>query len=339
MTGVVPTADAFSGFGHSATVIIALVLIVSRALINSGVIELLERHLVSATRSLGAHIGIMSALAAGLSAVMNNVAALAVLMSVDLQAAAKANRSPALTLMPLSFASILGGMITLIGTPPNIIIAEYRGDALGEPFRMFDFAPVGLACAMAGVLFVATLGWRLIPRDCALHDSGKELHELGEYIAELKVFEIFLRIERSASVVKGILDLWTVVEYQRQSPEFASAVSTTDCIRQIENDGRPNERRLPVGTGSGYLWRAVTLSTYVQREGGVIVEFETIGLSRRFPRMLGWIIEPIARRLGRGSAADSLRQLRRAVTGDVQEATRNGADVVSVPLPSSWCSQ
>ena len=84
MTGVVPAADAFSGFGHSATVIIALVLIVSRALINSGVIELLGRHLVSATRSLGAHIGIMSAVAAGLSAVINNVAALAVLMPVDL---------------------------------------------------------------------------------------------------------------------------------------------------------------------------------------------------------------------------------------------------------------
>ncbi len=187
MTGVVPAADAFSGFGHSATVIIALVLIVSRALINSGVIELLGRHLVSATRGLGAHIGIMSAVAAGLSAVINNVAALAVLMPVDLQAAAKANRSPALTLMPLSFASILGGMITLIGTPPNIIIAEYRNDALGEPFGMFDFAPVGLACAMAGVLFVTTLGWRLIPGDRALHDSGKELRELGEYIAELKV--------------------------------------------------------------------------------------------------------------------------------------------------------
>ena len=187
MTGVVPAADAFSGFGHSATVIIALVLIVSRALINSGVIELLGRHLVSATRSLGAHIGIMSAVAAGLSAVINNVAALAVLMPVDLQAAAKANRSPALTLMPLSFASILGGMITLIGTPPNIIIVEYRNDALGEPFGMFDFAPVGLACAMAGVLFVTTLGWRLIPGDRALHDSGKELRELGEYIAELKV--------------------------------------------------------------------------------------------------------------------------------------------------------
>jgi di/tricarboxylate transporter len=168
-------------------VIIALVLIVSRALTNSGVIELIGRHLVSASRSLGAHISVMSAVAAGLSAVMNNVAALAVLMPVELQASSKANRSPALTLMPLSFASILGGMITLIGTPPNIIIAEFRNDELGEPFRMFDFAPVGLTCAVVGVLFVATVGWRLIPRERAIHDTGKELYELGEYLAELKV--------------------------------------------------------------------------------------------------------------------------------------------------------
>jgi di/tricarboxylate transporter len=187
IAGVVPIDGAFSGFSHSATVIIALVLIVSRALTNSGVIEFIGRHLGSTSSSLSAHIGVMSAVAAGLSAVMNNVAALAVLMPVELQASSKANRSPALTLMPLSFASILGGMITLIGTPPNIIIAEFRNDELGEPFGMFDFAPVGLACAVVGVLFTATVGWRLIPRERALHDTGRELHEFGEYLAELKV--------------------------------------------------------------------------------------------------------------------------------------------------------
>ncbi len=189
LTGVVPTADAFSGFGHSATVIVALVLMVSRGLTNSGVIELIGRHLVSASRSLSAHIGVMSAVAAGLSAIMNNVAALAVLMPVDLQAATKSGRSPALTLMPLSFASILGGMITLIGTPPNIIVAEYRGDALGEPFAMFDFAPVGLTTAAVGILFIVTIGWRLIPRERTIPDVREELHELGEYVTELKVSE------------------------------------------------------------------------------------------------------------------------------------------------------
>ena len=185
--GVVPKEEAFSGFGHPATVIIALVLIVSRALSNSGAIELLARYVVDASRSLAAHISIMSGLAAGLSAVMNNVAALALLMPIDLQAAAKAKRSPALTLMPISFASILGGMITLIGTPPNIVIAEFRGDALGESFRMFDFAPVGLVCAVIGVLFIALIGWRLIPAARSEHDGEQGHFDLEAYIAELRV--------------------------------------------------------------------------------------------------------------------------------------------------------
>lgn len=189
LTGVVPKEEAFSGFGHPATIIIALVLVVSRGLSNSGVIEWLGRYIVDASRRLAAHIGVMSALAASLSAVMNNVAALALLMPVDLQAASKSGRSPSLTLMPLSFASILGGMITLIGTPPNIIIAEYRNDAFGESFRMFDFAPVGLACAVIGVIYVALIGWRLLPKSVGGDDAGKKLFELADYIAELRVPE------------------------------------------------------------------------------------------------------------------------------------------------------
>ncbi len=189
LTGLVPKDEAFSGFGHPATVIIALVLVISRGLSNSGAIELIARYLIDASRKLSTHITIMSGLAAALSALMNNVAALALLMPVDLQAAKKAGRSPALTLMPLSFASILGGMITLIGTPPNIVIAEFRGDALGESYRMFDFAPVGLACAVVGVAYVALIGWRLLPGDRRSADAGKELFNLADYIVEVRVPE------------------------------------------------------------------------------------------------------------------------------------------------------
>ena len=187
--GVVPADQAFSGFGHPATVIVALVLIVSRALSNSGVVEWIGRFAVSTARGLATHIGIMAGIAASLSAVMNNVAALALLMPVDLQAASKAQRSPALSLMPLSFASILGGMITLIGTPPNIIIAAYRAESLGEPFAMFDFAPVGIVCAVAGIIFVTVIGWRLIPHARSEHDSGKELFNLAEYVSEVEISE------------------------------------------------------------------------------------------------------------------------------------------------------
>jgi len=186
--GVIPKEEVFAGFGHPATVIIALVLIISYGLHSSGAIEVLARHLVDASRGLGLHIAGMSAIAAALSAVMNNVAALALLMPVDMQAAARARRSPAITLMPLSFASILGGMVTLIGTPPNVVIATFREQALGTPYKMFDFAPVGLAVALVGVAYVTLVGWRLIPLERRAHDSAKELKdELLGYIAEGEV--------------------------------------------------------------------------------------------------------------------------------------------------------
>ena len=183
--GVVPTKDAFSGFGHPATLIVALVLVVSAGLVRSGAVFLITRTMVDASRSLGAHIALMGAIGGVLSAFMNNVAALALLMPVDVQTARKAGREPGLSLMPLSFATILGGMVTLIGTPPNIIIASIRGEALGEPFHMFDFAPVGGVTAIAGLIFVALIGWRLIPQPESTENGSDPMEEFGLYVAEL----------------------------------------------------------------------------------------------------------------------------------------------------------
>ncbi|WP_127557389.1 SLC13 family permease [Nioella ostreopsis] len=186
--GLVPASDAFAGFGHPATLVVALVLVVSAGLVRSGAVFLITRTLVDASRSLGAHIAIMGGVGGVLSAFMNNVAALALLMPVDIATARKAGRSPGLSLMPLSFATILGGMATLIGTPPNIIIAAIREESLGESFGMFDFAPVGGAAAIAGLAFVALIGWRLIPtRDSGV--GGDALGELEPYISELTIPE------------------------------------------------------------------------------------------------------------------------------------------------------
>ena len=189
IAGAVPSGVAFSGFGHPATVIVALVLIVSRGLSNSGAVELLARYVVSSTRPLVVHIGLMSGVGAVLSAVMNNVAALALLMPIDSEAATRAQRGPGLTLMPLSFATILGGMVTLIGTPTNIVIATFRGDALGEPFAMFDFAAVGGIVALVGIVFVTVVGWRLLPKARRQRNSRQELQDLSGYVAEAVVLE------------------------------------------------------------------------------------------------------------------------------------------------------
>lgn len=205
VVGVVPTKDAFSGFGHPATIIVALVLVVSAGLVRSGAVYLITRTLVDASRSLGAHIAIMGAIGGVLSAFMNNVAALALLMPVDIQTARKAGRNPGLSLMPLSFATILGGMATLIGTPPNIIIAQIRADALGEPFKMFDFAPVGGITALAGLLFVALAGWRLIPaRDGNV--AGETLESYTDYLAELTV------PDKSKHIGKRLSELYETAE-------------------------------------------------------------------------------------------------------------------------------
>ena len=189
ITGVIPVEQAFAGFGHPATVIIALVLVVSRGLSNSGAVEFIARFVVSGSRTITMHIGLMSGVGAALSALMNNVAALALLMPVDGEAAKRADRSPALTLMPLSFATILGGMVTLIGTPPNIVVATFRNDALGEPFRMFDFAAVGGVVAIVGVVFVALFGWRLLPVELVKRDARKELQDLAGYVSEAIVLQ------------------------------------------------------------------------------------------------------------------------------------------------------
>ncbi|MCG6901217.1 MAG: anion permease [Rhodobacter sp.] len=201
--GVVPTKEAFSGFGHPATLVVALVLVVSAGLVRSGAVFLITRTLVDSTRSLGTHIAIMGGIGGILSAFMNNVAALALLMPVDIQTARKAGRAPGLSLMPLSFATILGGMVTLIGTPPNIIIAAIREDSLGAPFKMFDFAPVGAIAAIAGLAFVALIGWRLIPQPDA--DSATET-EGAEFVAELTV------PEGSRHVGKRLEDLYELAE-------------------------------------------------------------------------------------------------------------------------------
>ena len=185
--GVVPTKDAFSGFGHPATLIVALVLVVSAGLVRSGAVFLITRTLVDSTRSLASHITLMGAIGGVLSAFMNNVAALALLMPVDIQTARKAGRAPGLSLMPLSFATILGGMVTLIGTPPNIIIASIREDQLGTSFAMFDFAPVGLVTASVGLAFVALIGWRLIPHQDEAGATGDPMDDYADYIAELTI--------------------------------------------------------------------------------------------------------------------------------------------------------
>ena len=185
--GLVPVQDAFSGFSHPATITVAMVLILSRGLANSGVVDLIVSRLMFTVKRVSLHVAMLSGVSAVFSTVINNVGALALLMPVGIESSAKAKRSPAVILMPMSFASILGGLVTLIGTPPNIIIANFRTDIRGEPFAMFDFSPVGVVVAIAGVAFIALIGWRMIPEKRRARVTGEKLIAIDDYITELGI--------------------------------------------------------------------------------------------------------------------------------------------------------
>jgi di/tricarboxylate transporter len=189
VVGVVPTTETFDGFGHPAVITVLAVLVISRSLSNSGAIDMITQTVVKASKSPWLHITALAGVAAILSAFMNNVAALALLLPVAVQSCAKVGRSPALVLMPLSFGSILGGLATMIGTPPNVIIASYRGSLTGEPFGMFDFTPVGASIAIVGVAFVALIGWRLLPASVRDKNVPADLIAIDDYLTEVEVTE------------------------------------------------------------------------------------------------------------------------------------------------------
>ena len=183
LAGVVPAAGAFAGFGHQAVITVACVLILSRALQRTGVVDALARRVLPAKAGRLGTLAALMGLGALLSAFMNNVGAMALLMPLAVQLAAKQGLPPGQVLMPLAFGTILGGMTTLVGTPPNLIVAGFRAEAA---FGMFDFAWVGLPVALLGVAFVALVGWRLVP---VRRPAGDSAFETGEYLAELRVAE------------------------------------------------------------------------------------------------------------------------------------------------------
>lgn len=185
--GLVPAEAAFSGLGHPAVITVAAILVLSRALTVSGAVDIIASRTLPKTAGPTLLILSCCLLAAALSAFMNNIGALALLMPVAIQAARRSNLSPSIILMPLSFASILGGMTTLIGTPPNLVVAGFRREASGHSFGMFDFTPVGLVVALVGIAFITLLGWRLVPRSRQGTAREGALFDLGAYLSEVRL--------------------------------------------------------------------------------------------------------------------------------------------------------
>jgi di/tricarboxylate transporter len=185
--GVVPAPQAFTGFSNPAVITVACVMIITQAITQTGLVDHIVKRLMPTTQNEIAHIGCLTLIAALLSAFMNNVGALALMMPVAIESARHAKRSPSLVLMPLAFGSVMGGLTTAIGTPPNLLISAYRQEVSGVAFSMFDFSPVGIAVAMAGILFISIFGWRLIPERQKASKKGDDLYHMQDYITEVQI--------------------------------------------------------------------------------------------------------------------------------------------------------
>lgn len=214
LAGLVPPASAFAGLGHPAVVTVACVLVLSSGLQRSGAVDALTRHVLPAGAGPTLSIAALCVLAAVLSAFMNNVGALALLMPVAVQIAARLELPPGKVLMPLAFASILGGTTTLIGTPPNLIISGFRANQSGHGgFAMFDFGLAGVPLTLAGLAFIALIGWRMVPARAqpgtAGFDTGAYLTEArvpeGSKAAGMRLREIELELDAADAQIVGLV--------------------------------------------------------------------------------------------------------------------------------------
>lgn len=220
--GFIPASEAFSGLGHPAVVTVALVLLISKGLEKSGFISFVGMKIQKIIHSETQFILILCLIAAFLSSFMNNIGAMAMLLPITISICQKMEWNPSKFLMPLAFASILGGMNTKIGTPPNIIISELRGEYSSNDFSFFDFAFAGVPVSIIGIIFIMLIGWRLIPIR-PINSVRNPLINLDDYLVEMKVDENSPLIDKRAYDLRSLLD------------------DDTSLIGQIDEDDKKSE--------------------------------------------------------------------------------------------------
>ena len=236
-SGVLPFDQAFDGFAHPAVITVAAVLVISRALQNAGLVDVVVRVMAPLKGKPNLQLVTQTVIVAVLSAFMNNVGALALMLPVALRQAYRDGYAPAIALMPLAFGSILGGLATLIGTPPNLIVSSYRARELGEGYAMFAFAPVGGVVALAGVAFVTLVGWRLLPKDRRGAPEGERVFDVSAYVTELRVGEESALIGKALADVEGLVEDEDVLvigvvrdETRRLAPRAFETVRANDVL-------------------------------------------------------------------------------------------------------------
>ena len=253
LAGLVPAADAFYGFGHPAVITVAAVLVLSRALRGSDLVDLGARLIQRLARRESQHVLAVSGIGAFCSTFMNNVGALALILPVALKSAYENGRPASRLLMPLSFGTLLGGLATLIGTPPNIIIAAAREAETGRAFAMFDFTPVGATVALAGLAFIALIGWRLLPVRLEAQERVEDLFHIEDYISEIHLPEdspyVGQRIVELENLVQGDIAVVSLVRREDrmlapsgflrlQAGDILMVESDTATLQRLVRDAR-----------------------------------------------------------------------------------------------------
>jgi di/tricarboxylate transporter len=234
VTGLVSFEEALAGFGSPAVVIVAAVLVLGRAVELTGAAQAMTSWLVPNVRFFSVRIGGVMLMGALLSAFMNNIAALAITMPVAMTIAREHKLPPGAVLMPLAFATILGGITTLVGTPANLIISSVREDRLGAPFGMFDMTPAAGAVALIGLAYLTIVGWRLAPQR-----KGPE-----QDLPRQRVFVFELRLPIGA--IQGRLKLPAVRRLLRAAGASLLAVVRNGARAALEPESslRPSDRLL-----------------------------------------------------------------------------------------------
>ena len=188
VTELVPAKKAFVGFSDPVVIIVATVLVLSAAVSRSGFIDWCLKLLSGLVERKNLQVSVLVIMVMALSAFMHNVGALAVLMPIAIAFAKKTGRAPSELLMPLSFGSLMGGGLTIIGASSHLLIASVREEIVGEPYNMFDYSPVGLGICAAGVIYLS-IGWRLLPKERRGATTAEEQFSIEDYISEMRVGE------------------------------------------------------------------------------------------------------------------------------------------------------
>lgn len=213
--GIIPANEVYSGFQHPAVITVVAMLVVSKAIMKTGMMSKITSFIWKLSPQAVVHLLLISLFVAILSAFMNNVGALVLGIPIALDLSKRGKYSPSLLMMPIAFASLIGGLNTLIGTPPNIIIATFREDFSGQAFGLFDFSPVGLAVTLLGIIFIALVGWRFLP--LRAKNLDEEMNKLNDYVTEVRIPKDHPLVGKTLFTVKTEIkvDEWNVLSVFR----------------------------------------------------------------------------------------------------------------------------